>query len=64
MTCSSLVVADTTPLDDLTLIGQVHILGFLFEKVLVPGVFLQNSDTRKHRRLWRSGVKAFPNGSK
>lgn len=36
MTCASLVVADTTPLNDLTLIGQVHLLGLLFGKVLVP----------------------------
>ena len=36
MTGSSLVVADTTPLNYLTIIGQVHVLGVLFGKVLVP----------------------------
>ena len=33
---SSLVVADTTPLNYLTIIGQVHVLGALFGKVLIP----------------------------
>lgn len=32
----SLVVADTTPLNYLTIIGQVQVLGSLFGKVLVP----------------------------
>ena len=36
MTGSALVVADTTPLNYLTIIGQVHVLGALFGKVLVP----------------------------
>jgi predicted nucleic acid-binding protein len=36
MTGSALVVADTTPLNYLTIIGQVDVLGALFGKVLVP----------------------------
>ncbi|MEI7773338.1 MAG: hypothetical protein WCK17_01050 [Verrucomicrobiota bacterium] len=31
-----LVVADTTPLNYLVLIGQEHVLGALFDKVLIP----------------------------
>lgn len=36
MSTSPLVVADTTPLNYLVLIGEVEILGALFEEVLVP----------------------------
>ena len=36
MSMSFLVVADTTPLNCLILIGQAHVLGSLFRRVLVP----------------------------
>ncbi len=36
MSRSFLVVADTTPLNYLILIGQSHVLGSLFRRVLVP----------------------------
>ncbi len=47
-----LVVADTTPLNYLILIGQAHVLGALFCNVVVPeGVLAE----LKHPRvlLWR-----------
>lgn len=36
-----MVVADTTPLNYLILIGQEHVLGALFDKVLIPEGFLK-----------------------
>jgi predicted nucleic acid-binding protein len=59
---SSLVVADTTPLNYLTIIGQVHILGALFGKVLIPWGVLADSDTRRLRMRWRARVNLFQNG--
>jgi predicted nucleic acid-binding protein len=42
-----LVVADTTPLNYLILIGQAHVLGALFGKVLVPeGVLAELGDPK------------------
>lgn len=46
-----LVVADTTPLNYLILIGQVHVLGALFGNVVCLKECLQSSNTLE--LLWR-----------
>jgi hypothetical protein len=50
-----LVVADTSPLNYLVLIGQVEILPVLFQKVLVPQIVrdeLHHNETPDSVRQW------------
>ncbi len=50
-----MVVADTTPLNYLILIGQEHVLGALFDKVLIPEGFLKelkNPKAPEAELLW------------
>jgi predicted nucleic acid-binding protein len=46
-----IVVADTTPLNYLALIGEVDLLPLLFGRVLVPGAVCKNSAAWKLPRL-------------
>ena len=60
MTGSSLVVADTTPLNYLTIIGQIHALGALFEKVLVPEGVLAKLSPPKARDVLAHWSRSLP----
>lgn len=40
-----IVVADTTPLNDLILVGSVHVLPALFVRVHVPTAVIARGDT-------------------
>ena len=55
-----MVVADTTPLNYLTIIGQVHILGTLFSKVLVPEGVLSELRHPKAPRAVTVWSRALP----
>ncbi len=53
-------VADTTPLNYLTIIGQVHILGTLFSKVFVPEAVLAELTYQKAPRAVALWSRALP----
>ena len=55
-----LVVADTTPLNYLILIGQAHILGTLFDKVLIPEGVLEELKHPKAPEAVTIWLQALP----
>lgn len=60
MSAPSLVVADTTPLNYLVLIGKVEILGALFDEVLVPVAVWQELHHARTPALVSRWVRAPP----
>jgi predicted nucleic acid-binding protein len=55
-----LVVADTTPLNYLILIGQEHVLGALFDKVLIPEGVLEELKHPKAPEAVLVWIQTFP----
>jgi predicted nucleic acid-binding protein len=57
-----LVIADTGPVNYLILIGNIHILPALFEKVVLPGAVRKELISRKapsEVQQWNSALPAW-----